>query len=104
MAINSVYTFYSFCYNEFNGSLHFMRIILGIIGIILSFLLIVYRDSIHHFTGSIEWAERKLGPGGTYSLMVVMAIIFFFLSLMYMTNSFDLVFGNAGGGFFQSAQ
>jgi len=81
-----------------------MRIILGLIGIVLSFLLIVYRVQINHFIGGIAWAEQKLGPGGTYTLMIIIALVLFIFSLMYMTNSFDLIFGNAGVNFFQSAE
>ncbi len=75
-----------------------MHIILGLIGIALSFLLIVYRSQVKHFIGNIEWAERRLGPGGTYSLLVIVAILMFFISLMYMTSSFDLFFGDPSEG------
>jgi len=81
-----------------------MRIFLGLIGIVLSFLLIMYRVPINHFIGGIGWAERRLGPGGTYTLMILVAVAGFFLSLMYMTNSFDLIFGSIGIDFFQSVE
>lgn len=80
-----------------------MRILIGFIGIILAFLLLVFRERVVRFTGYIQWAENHLGSGGTYSLMVLIAIFFFFMSLMYMTNSFDLLFGGIGVGFFDSA-
>lgn len=80
-----------------------MRFLFGFIGIILSFLLIVYRVPINHFIGGIEWAERKLGPGGTYTFMVLVAIFLFFFSLMYMTDSFNLIFGGATTNFFRSS-
>ena len=79
-----------------------MRIILGLIGIVLSFVLIVYRVQINHFIGGIDWAERKLGPGGSYAAMVIIAILLFFFSLMYMTNSFGAIFGPAPVNFFGS--
>ncbi len=81
-----------------------MRIILGLLGAALSIALIVYRERLVRFTGMIQWAESHLGGGGTYSLMVIIGIVFFFLSLMYMTNSFDLIFGGIGVDFFQSAE
>jgi hypothetical protein len=81
-----------------------MRIVLGIIGIILSFLLMIYRVPVKHFFGQIRWAEEKLGSGGTYTVMVLAAIFMFIFSLMYMTNSFDLIFGGIGVNFFESVK
>ncbi len=81
-----------------------MNIVWGLVGIVLSFLLIVYRVKINHFIGGIGWAERKLGPGGSYTLLVLIAILGFIFSLMYMTNSFDLIFGNIGGEFFEPVE
>lgn len=81
-----------------------MRIVLGFIGIILSFLLVIYRVPIKGFFGQIRWAEEKLGPGGTYTIMVLVALFMFIFSLMYMTNSFDLIFSGIGVDFFQSVE
>ncbi len=79
-----------------------MRIVLGLIGAALSIVLIVYRERVVRFTGMIQWAESHLGGGGTYTLMVLIALLMFIFSLMYMTNSFDLIFGGIGVDFFQS--
>lgn len=82
-----------------------MRIVLGLLGCTLSILLIVYRVPVRGFIGQINWAERKLGPGGTYSLLVIIGIVMFFFSLVYMTDSFGLLFGgDAGVDFFESSQ
>lgn len=81
-----------------------MRIFLGLIGCVLSIIIVVYRDKIIHFMGPIGWAERHLGGGGTYTLFVLMGIFFFFFSLMYMTDSFSLIFGGKGVDFFESVK
>jgi hypothetical protein len=81
-----------------------MRIVLGIIGAALSIALIVYRERVVRFTGFIGWAERHLGGGGTYTLMILIGVILFFLSLMYMTNCFDLIFGGIEPDFFESVE
>lgn len=81
-----------------------MRIVLGLLGAALSIALIVYRERVVRFIGMIGWAEQHLGAGGTYSLMVLIGIFLFFMSLMYMTNSFDLIFGGVGVGFFESVE
>lgn len=80
-----------------------MRIFLGLIGITLSFLLLIYRTPVKHFLGEFRWAEEKLGPGGTYTILVLAAIFGFIFSLMYITNSFDLIFGGVEVDFFESA-
>ncbi|MBU0577274.1 hypothetical protein KJ742_02775 [Patescibacteria group bacterium] len=81
-----------------------MRIVLGLIGAVLSIALIVYRERVVRFTGMIQWAESHLGGGGTYTLMVLIGVLLFFLSLMYMTNSFDLIFGGIGPDFFKAVE
>ena len=81
-----------------------MRIFLGLIGCILSILLIIYRGKVIHFIGPIAWAERRLGGGGTYTLLVLVGVFGFIFSLMYMTNSFDWIFGGAGVDFFKSVK
>jgi hypothetical protein len=81
-----------------------MRIFLGLIGCVLAILLIVYRDKVIHFMGPVAWAEKHLGGGGTYTLFVLIGILGFIFSLMYMTNSFDLIFGGAGVEFFESVK
>ncbi len=81
-----------------------MRIVLSLIGIVFSFLLLIYRVRIKGFFGQIDWAEEKLGPGGTYTVMVLVALFMFIFSLMYMTNSFDLIFSGIGVDFFKSVK
>ena len=81
-----------------------MRIVLGLLGAALSIALIVYRERVVRFIGMIQWAESHLGSGGTYTLMVLIGVFLFFLSLMYMSNSFDLIFGGIGVDFFQSVE
>lgn len=81
-----------------------MRIVLGLLGVILSILLIVYRYRVREFTGQFTWAENKLGAGGTYIVLVLVGILGFFFSLTYMTDSFGLILGGLGLKFFDSAE
>jgi hypothetical protein len=80
-----------------------MQIIGGLIGAILSILLIIYRVPVKHFIGNIAWAEAHLGPGGTFTLLLLVGIFGFFLSLMVMTGTLDFLLGGLtetlfGGG------
>lgn len=70
-----------------------MRIFLGLIGVILSLLLIIYRVPVKHFIGNIAWAEAHLGSGGTFTLLLLFGVFGFFASLMIMTGTVDLLFG-----------
>ena len=70
-----------------------MQIIGGLIGAILSILLIIYRVPVKHFIGNIGWAEEHLGSGGTFTLLALIGFFGFFLSLMIMTGTLDLLLG-----------
>lgn len=70
-----------------------MHIFFGLTGIVCSFLILIYRVPIKRFIGPIEWAERRLGPGGTYTALLLVAIVMFFVSIMIMTNTLDILLG-----------
>ena len=77
-----------------------MQIIGGLIGAILCILLIIYRVRVKHFIGEIGWAEQYLGPGGTFTALLLMGIFGFFLSLMVMTGTLDFILGGFFNKFF----
>lgn len=79
-----------------------MRIFLGFIGLALSLLLIIYRTQVKRFIGSFEWAEARLGPGGTYTVLLLAGVLGGLFSLTYMTNSFGLFLDFIGIDFFSS--
>lgn len=79
-----------------------MQIIGGLIGVILSILLIIYRVPVKHFLGDIDWAEQYLGPGGTYTALLLAGIFGFFISLMVMTGTLDVILGGVSSKFFGS--
>lgn len=68
-----------------------MNIFFGIVGIVFSFLLLIYRVPIKHFMGKIEWAEEKFGQGGTYTFMLIFSVALFFISLMIMTDTLGIL-------------
>ena len=81
-----------------------MQIIGGIIGVILSFLLIVYRVPVKHFIGEIGWAEQHFGPGGTFTALLLIGAFGFILSLMIMTGTLGLLLGGFVETLFGSAK
>lgn len=80
-----------------------MNIVGGLIGVILSVLLVIYRVPIKHFIGEIGWAERVFGPGGTFTALLLIGIAGFFVSLMIMTGTLNVLVGGAALKFFGSA-
>jgi len=81
-----------------------MQIIGGLVGAILSILIIIYRVPIKHFIGNIAWAEEHLGSGGTFTLLLLFGLFGFFLSLMIMTGTLDLLLGGFVDTLFGSAK
>lgn len=81
-----------------------MQIIGGLIGAILSILLIIFRVRVKHFMGDIGWAERYFGPGGTFTALLLVGVFGFFISLMIMTGTLDLILSGFANRFFGSSK
>ena len=79
-----------------------MQIVFGIIGMILSILILVYRVPIRGFMGTIGWAERYFGSGGTYTALLLVGVLGFFASLIIMTGTLDWLLSGFAGTFFSS--
>ena len=69
------------------------KFLVFIIGFPLALVIVVYRHKIVAFTGKMEWAERVIGPGGTYTLLIGLAFIIWIGCMMYALGSFEHVFG-----------
>lgn len=63
------------------------RILVGLIGIPLGFLVLLYRDKVKDFVGSIDWAEKYLGTGGTWTALILIGVLTIVLSFMFMIGS-----------------
>ena len=74
-----------------------MRIIVGLVGIPLGFLIIYYRKQIKDITGSFTWAETYLGAGGTYNALVLIGFLMSVLSFLYMVGTLqEILYGIFG--------
>jgi hypothetical protein len=76
----------------------------GLIGAVLSILLIIYRVPVKHFMGNIGWAERYFGPGGTFTALLLVGVFGFIVSLMIMTGTLDFILGAFVNTLFGSAK
>ena len=79
------------------------RILVGILGVPLGILIMVYRYHLKQFTGDIDFAERYLGSGGTYNLFIIIGLAVSILSVMYAFGTLQEFFGGYLGSFFSGA-
>lgn len=81
------------------------KIFFGLIGFPASFLIIIYRAHIKRFTGNIGFAERYLGSGGTYNLILLIGVLVFIITLLYVTGTLQgFLKGVFGPLFFMPAE
>lgn len=76
------------------------RIIAGIIGIALGFVILWKSYPIKNLLGQSAWAERNIGSGGTISLIRIVGVLVMALSLMYMTGLLQRILSATVGGIF----
>jgi len=79
------------------------RIIVGIFGIPLGILIMVYRFHLKQITGDIAFAEHYLGAGGTYTFFILLGILIAVLSMMYAFGNLQEFIGGTFGQFFEGA-
>lgn len=53
----------------------------------VAFVMLKYRRHIKDFIGNVDFAEKYLGSGGTNTLIVLLALVFFFGSIAYVTGA-----------------
>ena len=76
------------------------RVLVFILGLPLGILIMVYRAQIKGLFGEIQWAEKNLGTGGTYTLILGMGLIVSILSVMYAFGSLQSFVSGSFGAFF----
>jgi len=76
------------------------RYIVLILGIVIAISLLKYRIHVKHFIGDVAFAEKIFGSGGTYTLIIVLAFLSFFGSLMCFFGTFQAILGEYLGPLF----
>ena len=76
------------------------KIIVFILGVPLGMLMMIYRHQLKEITGEIEWAERNLGSGGTYTLIIIIGLAVSIISVMYAFGTLQTLFTGSFGQFF----
>ncbi len=70
-----------------------MKLLIFLLGFPIALLMMIYRERIVNFTGKMTWAEQYLGSGGTYNLVIIVAVVVWLGCMMYALGSFDQIFG-----------
>ncbi len=78
------------------------RILVGLLGIPLGVIIIIYRYPLKGITGDIEFAEKYIGVGGTYTLIALIGLACSVLSLMYAFGTLQDFFIGTFGQFFRA--
>ena len=76
------------------------KFLIAIIGFPLSFIIIYFRAKIKDFTGDIGFAEQYLGSGGTYTMIFLIGVLTFILTLMYVMGTLQGFLGATVGKIF----
>lgn len=77
-----------------------MRFIYFLSMMAIGLALIVYRERVQRITGSIGFAEKYLGQGGTFNLILLVGMGFIVFSVLYITGSLDAAIQSTIGRFF----
>jgi len=64
----------------------FLRVPLGIIVMIIGFLMVLRTSVLIEWFGRVDWAEEKLGNGGTYTFYKLGGVLVVFIGIFIATN------------------
>ncbi|ALM10090.1 MAG TPA: hypothetical protein DDX11_02930 [Candidatus Peribacter riflensis] len=64
-----------------------MSIFLGLVGIVFSVSLVIYRERVAEMIGAGEWMEYV---GGVYNFVILVAVFVFFFSVASLTGTLDI--------------
>ena len=77
-----------------------MQFVQGVIGILIGFAFIKYAFTIKQWSGSMGWAEKIFGIGGTTSAIKVIGILIIIFSFLWMTGTLGDVLRSTLGPLF----
>ncbi|MFA5916686.1 MAG: hypothetical protein WC850_00445 [Candidatus Gracilibacteria bacterium] len=68
-----------------------VKIFYAILFISLGFLMIRFRKNVHDRTGHWYWAEKYLGSGGTYLVLVLFGLFLIFFGAIFPFGGLELL-------------
>jgi hypothetical protein len=76
------------------------QILVGIIGIVVGIVLVIYSRKLVEWFGTMATAERYLGYGGTYTALRIIGIFLVIIFLLYMTGFLSTALRGIGKAIF----
>ena len=70
-----------------------MRILIGALLVAVGIVLVLLSRKIYQNMSAFPWAEDKLGPGGTLTLIRLVGVGAILLGFFVWVGLFDLIFG-----------
>ncbi|PIE85234.1 hypothetical protein CSA08_03170 [Candidatus Gracilibacteria bacterium] len=64
--------------------------------IAMGVVILKYRKVVRTWTGTFYWAERSIGRGGTYLIIMLIGVLLIFLGVIYPFGGVDLLTGGGG--------
>jgi hypothetical protein len=77
-----------------------VQILIGIAGIAVGVVLVIYARKLVEWFGTMATAERYLGYGGTYSALRIIGIFLVIIFLLYMTGFLAIAIKGIGNAIF----
>ncbi|MCP4522610.1 MAG: hypothetical protein GY828_00135 [Candidatus Gracilibacteria bacterium] len=69
-----------------------IKIIYAILLIAGGYAMIRYRRIVKSWTGNFYWAEKYIGNGGTYLVIIFIGLFMIFLGTLYPFGGIDILF------------
>lgn len=69
------------------------RILIGFAITFLGFLFVWKTDVFYSMLGSVPWADRTFGGGGTRTFYKLLGLAIIIIGVMVMTNLFEMIVG-----------
>ncbi|HLB95734.1 MAG TPA: hypothetical protein VJK26_02415 [Patescibacteria group bacterium] len=63
----------------------FVKILIFLLATTIAILILKYTEPLVRMIGKMDWAENRLGIGGTYTVWKLIAILLIVGSLVYLT-------------------
>ncbi len=78
------------------------QILIGLTGIAIGIILVIYARKLVEWFGTMATAERYLGYGGTYSALRIIGILLVIIFLLYGTGFLATAIRGIGNAIFGS--
>lgn len=63
-----------------------LRVPLGFFIVFVGIMMVWKTSAFQEWVGSIDWAEEKIGPGGTNTFLKLLGVVVVFIGIFTVTN------------------